>query len=59
MLNCKATRKYAAKKQQYRSKRNFTHVAHFFYKFLCRCFAELQKETSTSFLVTYFIEEMS
>ena len=36
-------------------KSNFTRTAHFFYTFLCRCFARLQRETSTNF----FMEEMS
>ena len=36
-------------------KSNFTRAAHFFCKFLCRCFARLQRETSTNF----FMEEMS
>ena len=39
-------------------KSNFARAAHFFCKFLCRCFAQLQRETSRNFLVTRFIEEM-
>ena len=36
------------------------HVQHtFFCTFLCRCFAQLQRETSRNFLVTRFMEEMS
>ena len=31
----------------------------FFCTFLCRCFTRLQRETSTNFLVTHFMEEMS
>ena len=30
----------------------------FFCTFLCRCFAQLQRETSRNFLVTCFMEEM-
>ena len=30
-------------------KSNFAHTAHFFCTFLCRCFARLQRETSTNF----------
>ena len=40
-------------------KSNFARAAHFFCKFLCRCFAQLQRETSRNFLVTRFLEEMS
>ena len=40
-------------------KSNFAPAAHFFCTFLCRCFARLQRETSRSFLVTHFMEEMS
>ena len=40
-------------------KSNFARAAHFFCTFLCRCFARLQRETSTKFLVTCFMEEMS
>ena len=40
-------------------KSNFARAAHFFCKFLCRCFAQLQRETSRNFLVTRFMEEMS
>ena len=35
--------------------RNFTHAAHFFYKFLCHQFAQLQKETSRSFLYLHVL----
>ena len=35
-------------------KSNFARAAHFFCKFLCRCFAQLQRETSRNFLVTRF-----
>ena len=30
----------------------------FFYTFLCRCFARLERETSRNLIVTRFIEEM-
>ena len=40
-------------------KSNFARAAHFFFTFLCRCFARLQRETSTNFLVTRFMEELS
>ena len=33
-------------------KSNFARAGHFFCTFLCRCFARLQRETSTNFLVT-------
>ena len=35
------------------------HVQHTFCTFLCRCLARLQRETSRTFLVTRFVEEMS
>ena len=42
------------------SKKATLDVQHiFFCTFLCRCFARLQRETSTNFLVTRFMEEMS
>ena len=40
-------------------KSNFARAAHFFCTFPCRCFAQLQRETSRNFLVTRFMEEMS
>ena len=40
-------------------KSNFARTAHFFCKFLFRCFARLQRETSRNFLVARFMEEMS
>ena len=40
-------------------KATFARAAHFFCTFLCRCFARIQRETSTNFLVTLFLEEMS
>ena len=40
-------------------KSNFAPTAHFFCKFLFRCFARLQRETSRNFLVARFMEEMS
>ena len=40
-------------------KATFARAAHFLCTFLCRCFARLQRETSRSFLVTCFMEEMS
>ena len=40
------------------SKSNFSRAAHFLCTFLCPCFARLQRETSRSFLVTRFMEEM-
>ena len=40
-------------------KNNFARAAHFLCTFLCPCFARLQRETSRSFLVTRFMEEMS
>ena len=39
-------------------KSNFARAAHFFCIFLCRCFAQLQGETSRNFLVTRFMEEL-
>ena len=39
-------------------KSNFARAAHFLCTFLYRCFAQLQLETSTSFPVTCFMEEM-
>ena len=39
-------------------KNNFARAAHFLVHFFCRCFARLQRETSTNFLVARFIEEM-
>ena len=41
------------------SKKSTLHVHHFFCTFLCRCLAQLQRETSRSFLVTRFMKEMS
>ena len=42
------------------SKKATLHVQHtFFCKFLCRCFARLQRETARNFLVTRFMEKMS
>ena len=40
-------------------KSNFARAAHFFCTFPCRCFAQLQRETSRNFLVTRFMEELS
>ena len=39
-------------------KNNFARAAHFFCTFLCRCFAQPQRETSRNFRVTRFMEEM-
>ena len=39
-------------------KNNFARAAHFLLYFFCRCFARLQRETSTHFLVTRFMERM-
>ena len=39
-------------------KSNFARAAHFFCKFLCRCFAQLQRETSRNFLVTRFFPSL-
>ena len=41
------------------SKSNFSCEAHFLCTFLCRFFAQVQRETSRNFLVTRFMEEMS
>ena len=41
------------------SKRNFARAPHFFVHFFCRCFAQLQRETSRNFLVSHFTAEMS
>ena len=41
-----------------KKKNNFARAAHFLLYFFCRCFARLQRETSTNFLVTRFMEEM-
>ena len=38
-------------------KSNFARAAHFFCRFLFRCFVRLQRETSRNFLVTRFMEE--
>ena len=40
-------------------KATFALAALFFCTFLCRCFVRLQRETSSNFLVTRFMEEMS
>ena len=41
------------------SKKATSHVQHnFFFTFLCRCFAQLLRETSRNFLVTRFMEGM-
>ena len=40
-------------------KSNFARAAHFLCTFRCGCFARHQRETSRSFLVTRFMEEMS
>ena len=40
------------------NKSNFVRAAYFFCKFLCRCFARLQRETSRNFLVTRFLEKV-
>ena len=39
-------------------KSNFASAAHFFCTFLCRCFAQLQRETSRNFLVTRFFRSL-
>ena len=40
-------------------KGNFARAAHFYCTFACRCFARLQREIFTNFLVTHFMEAMS
>ena len=40
------------------NKNNFARAANLFCKFLCRCFARRQRETSRNFLVTRFMEAM-
>ena len=41
------------------NKKATLHASTLFCTFLCPCFARLQRETSRSFLVTRFMEEMS
>ena len=42
-----------------KKKNNFARAAHFFCTFLCRCFAQMFRETSRNFLVTLLMEGMS
>ena len=45
-------------RSNWQKKNNFARAAHFLLYLFCRCFARLQRETSTNFLVTRFMEEM-
>ena len=55
MLSGEGNEKGEKKNRSNQQKRNFALSAHFLSRFLCRCFARLQR----NFLVTCFIEEMS
>ena len=52
-----------SKKSNWQKKNNnFARAAHFYCTFdflICRCFARLQRETSSNVLVTHFMEELS